>query len=58
MFSLPQAIGTDVAAQCFLNTLLHATQDWQYPPPNNEPAQLAQIHLSLSSTPARPFTPE
>lgn len=56
MFSLPQAIGTDVAAPFFLNARLRATQDWQSPP-NNEPDQLAQIHISLSSTPAWPFNP-
>lgn len=51
MFSLPQAIDTDVAAQCFLNALLRETQDWQHLS-HNEPDQPAQIHIPLSSTQA------
>ncbi|TCT88947.1 hypothetical protein EDC48_107134 [Gibbsiella quercinecans] len=56
MFSLPQAIGTDVAAPFFLNALLRETQDWQHLS-HNEPDQPAKIHIPLSSTQARPFNP-
>ncbi len=61
MHFLSSLTGTDVAAQCFLNSLLRETQTWKYLPANG-PDESPQIFIPLSDKqalriPVRYFSP-